>query len=228
MNSLNAVYPLVESLYGISPDTDTFEDVALTAWGLIGNKHTRLYKYTADAKNGQIKLPCNASIIESVSIPLVDAQSTSNKTDFGNPNAVYVEKYIDSFKHVMNPFNVKGKLISYKESNDVIYLDGNYSNVTVVYHGVLMDEEDNLPLINDKETRAIAAFVAFRELYKDGLRKRDKNTLQIAKDVEQEWWRRCNAARIPEHLSQNDANMILEAKYREDRKFYGKSYKSIV
>lgn len=86
----------------------------------------------------------------------------------------------------MNPFNVKGKLISYKESNDVIYLDGNYSNVTVVYHGVLMDEEDNLPLINDKETRAIAAFVAFRELYKDGLRKRDKNTLQIAKNVEQE------------------------------------------
>lgn len=228
MNSLNTVFPLIEALYGITPDTDTFEEVALVAWDLIGNKHTRLYRYVADSKNQQIKLPCNADIIESVSVPMVDAQYTSNRTDFGNPNAVFVEKYIDYWKKDSSPFATKGKLISYKLAGGILYLDGDYKNVTVIYHGVLMDDEDNLPLINDKEARAIAAFVAYRQLYKEGLMKRDKNTLQIAKDVEQEWLRRCNAARIVEHLSQNDANMILDAKYREDRKFYGKTYKGII
>lgn len=228
MNSINSAYPLVEALYDITPDASAFEDVAMVAWDLIGNKHTRLYRYVTDSKNQQITLPCNASIIESVSIPCVDAQYTSNKTDFGNPQAVFTERYIDAWKYKESPFNTKGKLIGYKESDGVLYLDRDYKNVVVIYHGILMDEEDNLPLINDKEARAIAAFVAYRELYKDGLKKRDKNTLQIAKDIEQEWLRRCNAARIPEHLSQNDMNQILDVKYRSERKQYGRSLKPII
>ena len=44
---MKAVYSLVESLYGIEADTDKFEDIALAGWELIGNKHTRLYRYKA-------------------------------------------------------------------------------------------------------------------------------------------------------------------------------------
>lgn len=30
----------------------------------------------------------------------------------------------------------------------------------VVYHGVIVDEDSGLPLINDKEEKALAAFIA--------------------------------------------------------------------
>ena len=40
----------------------------------------------------------------------------------------------------------------------------------VVYHGYLADE-DGLPLINEKEQRAIAAFLAYTSIYKQSLKR---------------------------------------------------------
>lgn len=40
----------------------------------------------------------------------------------------------------------------------------------VVYHGYFADDE-GLPLINEKEQRAIAAFVAYATLYKENLKR---------------------------------------------------------
>ena len=56
----------------------------------------------------------------------------------------------------------------------------------VVYHGILMDEDSQLPLLNDKELRAVATYVAYICLYKEGIRKRDVNIIKLAKDVQQE------------------------------------------
>jgi hypothetical protein len=58
----------------------------------------------------------------------------------------------------------------------------------VVYHGVLADEENGLPLINEKEMNAIAAFIAYRETYKDILRRRDINkaTLALIQDLKED------------------------------------------
>jgi hypothetical protein len=57
--------------------------------------------------------------------------------------------------------------------------------VCVIYHGVECDDE-GLPLINDKEMRAIAAYVAYASIYKEGLKKKDGNILQLASVVNQE------------------------------------------
>lgn len=54
----------------------------------------------------------------------------------------------------------------------------------VVYHGVLMDDETQLPLLNDKELRAVAAFVAYISLNKEGIRKRDGNIIKLAQTVQ--------------------------------------------
>jgi len=94
----------------------------------------------------------------------------------------------------------------------------------VVYHGILADDE-GLPLINEKEQRAIAAFIAYHYLYKDGIKKRDANSIKLAQIVKEDWLRGCNAARVPEHMSQNDMNAILDAKTSWNRKSYGKSFK---
>ena len=85
LSNINSAYGLCESLYGITPDENTFEDLALEAWGRIGTKHTRLYRYVGTVQNKTLKLPCNAvgdnSIIESVHVPIPDAQTTSNLTN---------------------------------------------------------------------------------------------------------------------------------------------------
>lgn len=229
LHNINSVYSLIKPLYGIEVSADDFEEIVMAGWEQIGNRHTRLYRYIADTENGELQLPCNSvGDIESVHIPIPDSQITSNKTDFGNIDSAFVERYIDCWKRMEDPFFTKGKLVKYKEGDDILYFNRDYKKVMVVYHGIIADEDTGLPLINDKEEKALAAFVAWREVYKDSLKKRDKNTLQFAKDLEAEWLRKCNAARIVEHLTQNDMNAILDVKSRWDRKQYGKSLKPIL
>ncbi len=127
-----------------------------------------------------------------------------------------------------DPFNSWGKLVKYKEGDDTLYFSRDYPSVKVIYQGILMDEDDGLPLINEKEKEAIAAYVAYTELLKESIKKRDANSFKLAQAMRETWLRRCNAARSPEHLSQNDMNAILDVKHRLDRKMYGKSLKPIL
>lgn len=225
--NFKSAYPLIDTLYGVEVEEDDFEDAGLVAWDLINNKHTRLYRYVGDVHNGELQLPCNVDEIESVHVPINDAQMTSNKDHFHWTGSMFVEGYIDLWQHFDDNFNQRGKLVDYKEGDNVLYFKHNYPRVMVVYHGVLVDDEDGLPLINDKEQKAIAAYVAYRTLFKEGVRKKDQNSLALANAINTEWLKLCNSARIPEHLSQNDMNTILDAKTRWDRKLYGKSYKPI-
>lgn len=117
--------------------------------------------------------------------------------------------------------------MKYDEGNGVLYFTKDYKNVMVVYHGILADEDTGLPLLNNKELRAVAAYVAYISLNKEGIRKRDGNIMQLAQSVKADWLRLCNAARIPEHFSQNDMDRILDVKVRWDRKIYGKGAKPI-
>ena len=83
--SINSAYSLCEDLYGVAPNENTFEDLAMEAWERIGTKHTRLYRFVGSVENGVLKLPCNAikkaSEIESVHIPVADAQVTNSLSD---------------------------------------------------------------------------------------------------------------------------------------------------
>ena len=53
----------------------------------------------------------------------------------------------------------------------------------VVYHGIGADEETGLPLLNDKELRAIATYVAYVSLFKEGITKRDANLINISNTI---------------------------------------------
>jgi hypothetical protein len=53
----------------------------------------------------------------------------------------------------------------------------------VVYHGILVDEENGLPLLNDKELNAVAAYIAYVSIYKEGIRKRDGNLIQLSQTI---------------------------------------------
>lgn len=225
---LNAAYSLAQTLYGVEPSPTDFEDIALNAWTLINNKHTRLYKYVGDTENHELPLPCNVDIIESVHIPIEDAQMTSNKTVFNSIETLFIENYINCWKRIDDPYYNVGKLVKYKEGDNTLYFTRDYKRVMVIYHGILVNNETGLPMITDKEMQAIAAYVGFALLYKESLIKRDKNLMQMAMQVKLEWLRACTAARVPEHLSQNDMDKILDASVRWDRKQYSKSIKPIL
>lgn len=228
LHNFNAAYGLADSLYGITLTETEFEDIALDGWERIGNKHTRLYRYVGDVKNKELQLPCNVDVIESVHVPIPDAQITSNKADLSFFDSIWTEGYIDFWKNNEDPYFTRGKYVKYDEGDGVLYFARDYKNVMVVYHGFIVDDTTGLPLLNDKELRAVATYVAYIALYKESIRKRDGNLLKLAQVVKEDWLRLCNAARIPEYLSQNDMDRILDVKVRWDRKTYGHSMKPIL
>ena len=227
LNNFNAVYSLAQTLYGTALTPTAFEDIAMNGWEKIGNKHTRLYKYKADVIDHRIELPCNCDVIESVHLPLLDAQMTTNQTIFNQITTLFIEGYIEAWKCLDNPLYHHGKLVEYRQEDNSLYFDKDYSNVIIIYHGVIVDDE-GLPLLNDKEVTALAAYIAYCDLYKRGIALRDKNLIELSEMTRREWLRACSAARVPVKFSQNDLDAILDVKTRWDRKAFGKSFKPIL
>lgn len=223
--NIKSAYSLLSTLYDVNIQEHDFEEIALNAWDLIGTKHTRLYKLITDTNQKEIHLPCNCSVIESVTIPIVDAQISSPSDDFIAEN-VFAEVWIDKSRTLDDPYYQRGKFVKYKQLGNTLFFNKDFNNVCIVYHGVECDD-DGLPLINDKEMRAIAAYVAYASIYKEGLKKRDGNILQLAQTVYQDWLKLCNAARIPSHFSQNDMDSMLDAKVSWNRKSYNNSLKPL-
>lgn len=224
--NIKSAYGLANDLYGITISETTFENLALNAWELIGNKHTRLYRYIGSTEDKTLELPCNAELIESVHLPINDAQITSSDSSYINIDNIITERYIDSYKGFDDIYYQKGKFAKYKEVNGTLYFNQNHPKVMVIYHGIEVDE-DGLPLINEKEMRAIAAYVAYATLYKEGLTKRDGGLIQLASTVQADWLKFCNAARVPVYLNQNELDAILDVKFRWPQKKYGNSFKPI-
>lgn len=223
--NIKAAYSLANTLYDVNISEIEFEEIALNAWELIGTKHTRLYKFIADTEFCEIHLPCNCSVIESVTLPISDAQ-VSSPSDLSIESNIFTEHYIDRTAINTDSYYSKGKFLKYQQLGNTLIFNREFNNVYILYHGVECDE-DGLPLINDKEMRAIAAYVAYAAIYKEGLKKKDGNILKLAQVLNQDWLRLCNAARIPTHFSQNDMDSILDAKLSWNRKTYGKSLKPI-
>lgn len=218
---MRSAYMLASQLYGI--EADNFEDIALVAWELIGNKHTRLYRFVSDTNhNGELELPCNVDIIKSVHVPIPDA-ATGYFEEFDR-DSILIEKYIDKWKNFEDPEYTKGKLIKYIEGNNTLYFAHPYKNVMIVYKGIIADDDSGLPLITEKERQAIAAYIAYASLYKDGIKRKDGNSINISQDLYGKWLRLCNNARVSEYLSDNDLDKILDARTNWNRKAYGRSY----
>ena len=114
-------------------------------------------------------------------------------------------------------------MAKYKLEGDYLVFNKDYNDVTILYYGVITDDE-GLPYLTNKEVQALAAYVAYVETYKKSLIKQDGNIMNLASILKTEWTKLCSSARIPDHITQNDMNEILDVRTRWDRKMYGKSY----
>jgi hypothetical protein len=77
-------------------------------------------------------------------------------------------------------------LVKYREGDNVLYFARDYKNVMVVYHGIIVDPEDGLPLVTDKELDAIAAYIGYSVTYKEALKLRDRGLLEFAQTIKQD------------------------------------------
>jgi len=219
---IRRAYTLANTLYGI--ESDDFEETALYAWDLINCRHTRLYRFIANTDDeGKLELPCNVDIIKSVHLPVPEAANADDWSELDR-DSILIEGYIDANKHFEDPTYTRGKLAKYIEANNTLYFAHPYKNVMVVYKGILVDEDSGLPLVTEKEAQAIAAYIAYAYLYKDGIRRRDGNMINLAQDLYNKWLRLCNRARITDEFSDNDLDKILDAKTSWNRKAYSKTY----
>ncbi|MBO7692836.1 MAG: hypothetical protein J6T10_09435 [Methanobrevibacter sp.] len=50
----------------------------------------------------------------------------------------------------------------------------------------MIEDEDQMPLVNEKELNAIATFVAYASLYKESIKKRDVNIMKLAQTLKEE------------------------------------------
>ena len=221
---------LAQTLYDVEGDSEDLIEIGLVAHNFIGNKNTQLKKVMldVDSNDGSAQLPCGVDIIEAVTYcGPEDWNYTSNTKEGGDINSLYVENYIEGQKAFLDPHYISGKYVKYRKVGDKLYVNKGLGKVIVLYHELILDEED-LPEINDKEAIAIADYIAYVVKYKEAIRTNNKNILQMAQELKQQWLFHCDAARVPEHVSQNEMDSILDAQTSWGRKLYGKSYKSIM
>lgn len=218
-----ASYNHLNDFYGIVLNEDEFETIALFAWMHIGNKRTKYYRYVGDTVDCRLELPCNVDIIESVTGNFSDFAMTDNvrRESYGRQQ---VESYIESRKTEKNPLYQSGKLLDYHQEGNTLVFGKNHNGITVLYKGVLADEQ-GLPSLNFKEVEALSVYCAYTYYYKKALITQNATAMQIAKDLQMTWNRKCTSARTPERLTQNEMDDILDVATSWDRKRYGVSYK---
>ena len=231
MNNFKYAISLAQMLYDIDiNDMDTLIEIGLIAHGFIGNKNTHLKAVIipVDQKSGLAKLPCNYDLIEAITYPKAeDWSSTSNVKNFGDFNTLNVEQYIEKSKQSTDPLYISGRFVKHRREGNYIYVNEPIESVCVVYHSEQLDEDD-LPLINDKEAIAIADYIAYTVKYKEALRSNNSTVFQIAQTIKRQWQIHCDAARVPEYVSQNEMNELLEIASSHNRKVHGRSYKPTV
>ncbi len=216
---------LCQTLYGIDITEDNFEEIALIAWDLIGNKRTRTYRYRVcmDSCSGNtIELPCNCDILEAVTTNWEDFKHVSNNSPYGDSGET--EQYIERKKAFHNSLYSSGKFVKYERVGNTLYLDKHYNEINILYRGIILDD-DGLPEVTDREALAIATYCAWVTKYKEGLMTNNHNIIQLANMLKQQWNVQADQARTDQYLSQNEWDEILDAKTNWGRKQFRKSFK---
>lgn len=230
MNNFRYAISLAQMLYDVDiNDMDTLIEIGLIAYGFIGNKSTQLKAEIVNVnKNGLVKLPCKVDLIEAITYPNVeDWNYTSNVKNFGDFNSFNIEQYIERSKQSIDPLYISGHYVKYRREGDYIYVNEPIEQVCVLYHTEQLDEDD-LPLINDKEAIAIADYIAYTIKYKEALKSNNQAVFQMAQTIKKQWLIHCDAARVPEYVSQNEVNDLLDVMSSHNRKVHGRSYKPTV
>lgn len=225
METFENAYSDAVALYAIETNKEDFDELALIAWNKIGNKLCRLYRFIAHTDEcNKIELPCNCTIVESVNYLIEDWKESDTARLNGNFASLHVEEYIEARKYDTPALYNKGKYAKYRQVGNYLYFE-HPCVVCILYKGVEVDE-DGLPCITQKESFAIATYVAYSERLKRFL---ISGTADPSIEyLKKEWDKACSNARSPMSMSQNEHDEILNVMSTWNRKIFGKSFKPIL
>ena len=210
-----------QTLYDVKGDQEDLEEIGLIAYEQIGNKNTILKRITLPIINGIVTLPCDVDIIEAVTYCGEDFNYTSNLTYDGSAGT---EEFIESQKAFTDSLYLSGKFVKYRKVKNKLYINEPCGHVNILYHTEI---DDDLPDITKSEADAIALYIAYTLTYKEAIKTHNQVIMSEAQDLLRQWKIACDQARVPEYISQNDMDQILNAKTTWDRKQYNKSFKPI-
>lgn len=233
--NFNLVFSTANELYGIEGDSEDFMEIALIAFSKIGNARMKLHKVVAipNPKDNSVELPCDATYssfddsvrIESVTYGFEDYQKMTN-LGYDNWPAGIIEHWVEGTKEFNSSFYNSGKFAKFEQVGRKLYFKDNYGPVTIVYRKLITDQ-DGLPDLTDQEITAIATYIAFVTKQKEAWKTNNAQMLNMAQYMRQQWLKACDQARMPNHISQNEMDQILDSISSYDRKIYGLSYKPI-
>lgn len=233
--NFNSVFSTANALYGIDEDPEYLMELALIAFGKINESKIKLHTVIAipDPKDNSVELPCEANFksyednvqIESVTYGFEDFKHITN-ISFRNYPAGIIEHRIEHFKKFEHEFYNSGKFAKFEQVGRKLYFKENYGPVKIVYKKMITDEE-GLPELNEAQVNAIATYIAYAVKQKEAWATNNANLLQMSQYMYTKWLRECDQARVPEHISQNEMDEVLDSLTNYDRKVYGKSFKPI-
>lgn len=177
-----------------------------------------------------IPLPGNCEYIEAVFL-------SDYKPDFSTPHNSFVE-YATNFtisyntprntnKSILSP---SGAYITFDHLGDSIQIPPqvrekivpNETPIGIIYKGQKIDDEGNF-VVNERELMAIAYYHMYVTLHKQvfqGI----QTAAQLLQMVEPKMKHYVKAAKIPERLTQNQKDRILDAQVMIDRKLFKKPF----
>lgn len=226
-------YPLKSALadlydmHGLSLNEDEFETYAFKALEYIGNWYGETVTEQFLVKDHLVTLPDECYDIEQVTKMTEDFKSTDSIYRENYANQI-IEDYIEQRKGERTPaLYQKGGFIDFEQINaNTIRVKEDGIYVYIMYRKRLVDE-DGLPMITHKELDAVSAFCLYVYNSKKLNLTKDKSTAELLPMYQQNWLKKCDNARTPDYLSQNDMDELGNAITRWDRKTYNISHKIV-
>ena len=220
---------LANQLYNTDMEPEDFEELGLLAFDRIGNKRSILHNSCVKvSSNNTITLPENCGRIEALTYNFEDANFDSPLHDYGDVDSVNIENNIEQTKELTSPQYISGRYVKYTQNGNTLYLkdDCRGKVLNLLYYENIVDDND-LPQITYKEALAIATYVAQVGMFKKAIATNNSALMQMSQSLERKTAYYIDQARVPDSISQNEMNEILDVKASYDRKVYGKSYKPI-
>jgi hypothetical protein len=242
----SAVYPkysmftamtMMNDEYAVEMDDDTFVERAYKIWKNIGNEAQawHILKAKVDGEK-RIWLPNNAEQVASVSsMDVFKDVWGSDLVIFNNGSLMLSAEYfvaVVTNRLMVNSIldnrrnRIEGLFVDFTHHGDHIQFKSKDligTHMVVLFKGVISDDY-GLPKITYRESEAIAAGVAFIH-YKKLALLGDSAAAAMLEFLKEEKDRLTTQARMPEHLTENQMNRILDTNSSFDRKGYHRSYK---
>ena len=232
---------LLKDYFDISIQDDDYLERAYNIYREINNVATGVHicKFTI-GEELKVPMPCNLEYIEAVTSEIEDGDGVivyeaanwdQAGVSYNLMSDVLQYRVRSTFNKQSLQLNPKGQFINYelKGKPGSYYLEFDESEAGkeayCIYRGIYMDSENN-PLLHRKEAEAIAYKLALIDTQKRAF-KGDPVASQMLQMLMGESGRKMAAAKIAEHMTQNQIDQLLRAKTSHDRKVFWSSYRTI-